>query len=71
MATKKAAKKSAKKSGSKSASINKNLLFKIDWVKDPMPDLRRFLDQTALKRIAAAKAEFGAKINEILKTGGR
>ena len=67
MATKKAAKKSAKKSGSKSAAKASPLLFKIDWVKDPMPDLRRFLDVAALKRIAAAKAEFGAKINEILK----
>ena len=75
MATKKAAKKStkksAKKSGSKSALLNKNLLFKIDWVKDPMPDLRRFLDQVALKRLADAKADFAAKVNEILKTGQR
>ena len=61
MATKKAAKKS-------SAKLSKALVFKIDWVKDPMPQLRRLLDASALRQIEAAKKDFGNRVNEILKS---
>ena len=73
MATKKSAKKSSKKpSASASASANASLLrFKIDWVKDPMPDLRRFLDRTAIRELDALKKEFGTRVNAILKSGQR
>ena len=64
MATKKAAKKS-------SATINKRLVFKIDWVKDPGPELRKVLDVSAIKQLEAAKKDFGNRVNEILKSGQR
>jgi uncharacterized Ntn-hydrolase superfamily protein len=71
MATKKAAttKKSAAKKSS--ATLNPRLIFKIDWVKDPMPELRRILDVSAIRQLEAAKKDFGNRVNEILKSGQR
>ncbi|MGH9931641.1 MAG: hypothetical protein ACREA9_20750 [Pyrinomonadaceae bacterium] len=64
-----ATKKSAKKSSAKvSASA---LRFKIDWIKDPMPDLRKVLDRTSIQRLAALKKDFATKANAIIKSGQR
>ncbi|MEP6569835.1 MAG: hypothetical protein ABJC10_08680 [Acidobacteriota bacterium] len=68
MATKKSAKKSAKKSTKVTASA---LRFRIDWIKDPMPDLRKVLDRTAIQRLDALKKEFGVKVGAIIKSGQR
>lgn len=80
MATKKAAKKSSKKSAKKSSKkssrtsskgLSNLLAFKIDWIKDPMPDLRRFLDRDAIRQLDALKGEFGRRVSAILKSGQR
>ena len=74
MPTKKAAKKSGTKKSSApvtSPTISKRLIFKIDWVKDPMPELRRILDVSAIKQLEAAKRDFGNRVNEIFKSGQR
>ena len=47
------------------------LRFKIDWVKDPMPDLRRVLDRASIQKLAALKKDFAAKANAIIKSGQR
>jgi hypothetical protein len=47
------------------------LKFKIDWVKDPMPDLRKVLDRAAIQKLDALKKDFGAKVNAIIKSGQR
>ena len=47
--------------------INNLLKFKIDWIKDPVPVFRRYLDSVTLKQIAQAKTEFGKQINTIVK----
>lgn len=63
MATKKSAKKSTKKAASK-------LAFKIVIKGDPPPpDLRRFLDQAAIRRLDVLKREFTANATAILKSG--
>ena len=47
--------------------INSLLKFKIDWIKDPVPVFRRYLDRASLKQVAQAKADFGKQINSIVK----
>ncbi len=67
---KKAAKKSAKKKAGKKASgsaLSQLLKFKIDWIKDPVPIFRQFLDRDALKQLDAAKREFANRVDQILK----
>jgi hypothetical protein len=62
MATKKSAKKSTKKAASK-------LAFKVVIKGDPPPpDLRRFFDQVAIRRLDVLKREFTANVNAILKS---
>ena len=43
------------------------LKFKIEWIKDPIPDLRKILDRVQLRQLEAAKKDFGKRVNEILK----
>lgn len=80
MATKKAATKKAgtkkagtkkagtKKAGTKKApaTINSILNFKIDWIKDPVPIFRRFLNPEVLRELELAKNEFKDRVNGIL-----
>jgi hypothetical protein len=67
MATKKSAKKSTKKAAKKAAS---KLAFKIVIRGDPPPpDLRRFLDQAAIRRLDVLKREFTANATAILRSG--
>ena len=49
------------------AQINSLLKFKIDWIKDPVPEFRKYLDRASLTQIARAKKEFGEQINAIVK----
>ncbi len=80
MATKKAATKKAgtkkagtKKAGTKKAgtrkapvTLNSILNFKIDWIKDPVPIFRRFLNPEVLRELELAKQEFKDRVNGIL-----
>lgn len=80
MATKKAATKKAgtkkagtKKAGTKKAGTRKApaglssiLHFKIDWIKDPVPIFRRFLDPAVVRELDLAKNDFKNRINGIL-----
>ena len=47
------------------------LKFKIDWVKDPMPDLRQVLDRASIQKLDALKKDFATKVNAILRSGQR
>ncbi len=49
--------------------INKLLKFKIDWIKDPVPPFRKYLDAATLKQIAQAKVAFGKQIDQIVTQG--
>ena len=49
------------------AQINSLLKFKLDWIKDPVPPFRRYLERTTLRKITQAKANFGKQINTIVK----
>ncbi|MDQ6652066.1 MAG: hypothetical protein M3Y84_04905 [Acidobacteriota bacterium] len=75
-ATKKAGTKKAgtKKGGTKKAGtrkapagLNSILNFKIDWIKDPVPIFRRFLDPGTVKELESAKDQFKDRINGILR----
>lgn len=67
--TKKAGTKKAgtRKAGTKKAGLNSILNFKIDWIKDPVPIFRRFLDPSVLRQLEVAKNEFKDRINGILR----
>jgi|WetSurMetagenome_2_1015567.scaffolds.fasta_scaffold19101_3 hypothetical protein len=45
------------------------LKFKIDWIKDPVPPFRKYLDAAALKQIEQAKIAFGKQVNQIVGEG--
>lgn len=53
------------------AQINSLLKFKIDWIKDPVPEFRKHLDRDSLRQIAQAKKEFGEQINAIVRNRPR
>jgi hypothetical protein len=53
------------------AQISRLLKFKIDWIKDPVPPFRKYLDVATLKRLAEAKVAFGKEINQIVMNGLR
>lgn len=55
----------------KSTKASQILKFKIDWIKDPMPDLRKVLDRNAIRQLDALKKEFGTRVNTIIKSGQR
>lgn len=57
----------AKKKPPTSGQIVKALKFRIEWIKDPVPPFRKFLDEAALKRIDRAKVAFGKEIDAIVK----
>ena len=60
------AKQKAKKILSQ-AQIKALLKFKIDWIKDPVPPFKKFLDKPTLKQIELAKVGFGKQIDAIVK----
>ncbi|MDQ2936349.1 MAG: hypothetical protein M3R67_02455 [Acidobacteriota bacterium] len=68
--TKKAGTKKAgtKKAGTRKApaTLNSILNFKIDWIKDPVPIFRRFLNPEVLRELELAKQEFKDRVNGIL-----
>jgi hypothetical protein len=43
------------------------LKFNPDWIKDPVPPFRKYLDRATLQKIAQAKAAFGKEINDIVR----
>jgi hypothetical protein len=47
--------------------INQLLKFNPDWIKDPVPPFRKYLDRATLQKIAQAKAAFGKEINDIVR----
>jgi hypothetical protein len=51
------------------AQITRLLKFKVEWIKDPPPPFRQYLDAAALKQIAQAKVDFGKQINQIVADG--
>jgi hypothetical protein len=48
------------------AQIERLLKFKIDWIKDPVPPFRKYLDAATLRQIKAAKTAFGQEIDQIV-----
>ena len=50
------------------AQINQLLKFNPDWIKDPVPPFRKYLDRATLRKIAQAKAAFGKEINAIVRS---
>src|SRR5262245_39536950 len=57
----------AKSTSLTAAQINKLLKLNPDWIKDPVPPLRKNLDQATLRKIAQAKVAFGKEINNIVR----
>jgi hypothetical protein len=53
------------------AQIAKILKFKIDWIKDPVPPFKKYLDPAALRQIKDAKAAFAKQIDQIVAEGIR
>ena len=49
------------------AQINQLLKFNPDWIKDPVPPFRKYLDRATLQKIAQAKVAFGKQINELVR----
>jgi hypothetical protein len=50
------------------AQINKVLRFRPEWIKDPVPTFRKFLDRASLKQVKSAKAAFTKEIKAIVKS---
>lgn len=48
------------------AQVAKLLKFKIDWIKDPVPPFRKYLDAATLKQISQAKVAFGKQVDQIV-----
>ncbi len=68
--TKKAGTKKAgtRKAGTKKAGgLSSILNFKIDWIKDPVPIFRRFLDPAIVRELESAKDQFKDRVNGILR----
>jgi hypothetical protein len=57
----------AKKKALTPGQINRLLKFKLDWIKDPVPPFRRYLDAATRRQIAQAKVAFGKEIDQIVK----
>ena len=57
----------AKKRGLTPVQINRLLKFKLDWIKDPVPPFRRYVDAATRRKIAQAKVAFGKGIDQIVK----
>jgi hypothetical protein len=49
--------------------IARLLKFKLDWIKDPVPPFKKYLDAATLKQIDQAKVAFGKQINQIVMEG--
>ena len=49
--------------------ISRLLKFKLDWIKDPVPPFRRYLDAGTRKQITQAKVAFGKEIDQIVNNG--
>ena len=47
--------------------IARLLKFNPDWIKDPVPPFRKYLDRATLQKIAQAKVAFGKQINELVR----
>ena len=45
------------------------LKFKPEWLIDPPPPFFKNLNRLAIRELAAAKKEFQARVNEILRKG--
>lgn len=58
----------AKSKALTAAQINKLLKFNPDWIKDPVPPFRKYLDRATLQKISQAKAAFGKEINNIVRS---
>ena len=56
----------AKKKKLSPAKINSALKFKLEWIKDPVPYFRKYLDAQSLKQIKQAKEKKDNKtVNEL------
>ena len=49
------------------AQINKLLRFRPEWIKDPVPTFRKFLDRASLKQVNQAKAAFTKEVKAIVR----
>lgn len=58
----------AKSKALTTAQINKLLKFNPDWIKDPVPPFRKYLDRATLQKIERAKVAFGKEINSIVRS---
>lgn len=49
------------------AQISRLLKFNPDWIKDPVPPFRKYLDRATLQKVAQAKVAFGKEIDKIVR----